>query len=375
MEYTVRCYELCAALSSVERTTWTTTTSTTTSKSVTGLLTGNLYECQVRATCGTSNGSYSASTTFTPTAATTCNTPTNLSSSSVTSSGAMVSWTAVSGASNYTVNVRVLGSSTWGSDISTASTSTALSGLTASTNYEFRVKTNCSTSSSSAYATAATFTTTAATTTSCGVPTGLAASSITGSGFTMTWNTVSGATSYTLRYRVSGATSWITSASSTTSKTISGLTPGASYDTQVKAICGTSNGSYSSTILVVMPATTQSFDEEYEGDTGGSSYGAEDNQCPDMDIAFDYTVSNGTVSFDDQSMIDYTAFLWNFGDGDFAETRHPTHHYAENGTYLFEVRVTDKSGCVGNFSGFVYITDDEPSDDMIDATQLKDFNR
>lgn len=55
--------------------------------------------------------------------------------------------------------------------------------------------------------------------------------------------------------------------------------------------------------------------------TRGSSYRAEDNQCPDMDIAFDYTVSNGTVSFDDQSMIDYTAFLWNFGDGDFAETR------------------------------------------------------
>lgn len=91
----------------------------------------------------------------------TCNAPAGLSSSSVTSSGATVSWTAVSGANNYTVEYKTTAASTWTTAASaTTSTSQAITGLTASTTYDWRVRSNCS-SGSSTYSSAQ-FTTSAA---------------------------------------------------------------------------------------------------------------------------------------------------------------------------------------------------------------------
>ncbi len=90
----------------------------------------------------------------------TCNAPTGLAASSISNTGATVSWTAVSGASNYAVDYKTTVSSTWTSAATaTTATSVTLSGLTASTAYDWRVRTNCS-SSSSTYSTG-TFTTTA----------------------------------------------------------------------------------------------------------------------------------------------------------------------------------------------------------------------
>lgn len=84
----------------------------------------------------------------------TCNAPTGLSNSSVTSSGATVSWAAVSGADNYTVDYKTTAASTWTTAVSaTTSTSQAITGLTASTTYDWRVRSNCS-SGSSAYSSA-----------------------------------------------------------------------------------------------------------------------------------------------------------------------------------------------------------------------------
>ncbi|GAB4091183.1 hypothetical protein GCM10028786_01090 [Flaviaesturariibacter terrae] len=91
-----------------------------------------------------------------------CSAPSGLSASSITSSGATVSWSAVSGAVSYTVQYKTSGASIWTTAASaTTATSVSLTGLTASTTYNYQVSTNCS-GSSSAY-TAASFTTTAAT--------------------------------------------------------------------------------------------------------------------------------------------------------------------------------------------------------------------
>jgi hypothetical protein len=148
----------------VGSTTWTSTTSTTNSKSLSGLLASTNYEFQVQTVCSSGSSAFTSSTTFTTLSATvTCATPTALSASSITSAGATVSWTAVSGASNYAVDYKANSSTTWVSfATATTATSVAISGLTASTLYDYRVRTNCS-GGTSAYASGQ-FTTTAATT-------------------------------------------------------------------------------------------------------------------------------------------------------------------------------------------------------------------
>lgn len=92
-----------------------------------------------------------------PSGGTTCAMATGLSSSSVTTSSATISWTAVSGAASYNVQFRAVGGSTWTSG-NVTSTSASLTGLSAATNYEWQVQTVCA-SGSSAFSSSATFTT------------------------------------------------------------------------------------------------------------------------------------------------------------------------------------------------------------------------
>jgi hypothetical protein len=110
---------------------------------------------------GGARASLASSLGCTAPSGTTCSAPAGLTSSSISSTGATVSWTAVSGAVSYTVQYKASSSSTWITAASaTTATSVAISGLTASTVYNWQVLTNCS-SSSSAY-TASQFTTAAA---------------------------------------------------------------------------------------------------------------------------------------------------------------------------------------------------------------------
>jgi hypothetical protein len=83
-------------------------------------------------------------------------------------------------------------------------------------------------------------------TTSCGDPTGLASSSVTQTSATVSWNTVSGATSYAVDYKASASGTWISAASSTTSTSVNltGLTAGTSYDWRVRANCSSGQGNY-----------------------------------------------------------------------------------------------------------------------------------
>lgn len=88
-----------------------------------------------------------------------CTTPSGLASSGITNTGATVSWGAVSGAVSYAVDYKTTASPTWiSAATATTATSVNLSGLTAATAYDWRVRTNCS-SGSSTYAQAQ-FTTT-----------------------------------------------------------------------------------------------------------------------------------------------------------------------------------------------------------------------
>lgn len=90
----------------------------------------------------------------------TCNIPGSLTATSITSSSATLNWGAVSGATSYNVRYKPTASSTWANSSATA-TSLPVSGLSASTAYEFQVQSVCG-ANSSAYSASATFTTSAA---------------------------------------------------------------------------------------------------------------------------------------------------------------------------------------------------------------------
>ena len=168
--------------------------------------------------------------------------PTGLSSS-VTSSGATVSWTAVSGAVSYAVDYKLSTDVAWTSAATAATTtSVAISGLTASTLYDYRVSTSCGTNGASGFS-AAQFTTSAPFV--CNAPSGLASSAISASGATVSWTAVSGAASYAVDYKLSTDAAWTSAATAatTTSVTISGLTASTLYDYRVSTNCGTNGAS------------------------------------------------------------------------------------------------------------------------------------
>src|SRR5258706_2332839 len=133
----------------------------------------------------------------TPPSSSICNVPGGLTASSVTSATATLNWIST-GAASYNVKYKPTLSSTWTTAAASA-TSLSVSGLSASTAYEFQVQSICA-SGSSAYSSSSTFATLAPAPT-CNVPGGLIASSITSGGATLNWIST-GATGYDIRYKL-----------------------------------------------------------------------------------------------------------------------------------------------------------------------------
>jgi hypothetical protein len=99
----------------------------------------------------------------------------------------------------------------------------------------------------------------------CGVPESLASSAITTTSAVVSWGAVSGATSYTLQYKLSTATTWTTvSGLTSTSFSLTGLASSLTYNYQVNATCSAGTGNYSAsssfTTLSAFPTCTDSYE-------------------------------------------------------------------------------------------------------------------
>ena len=122
------------------------TAATATTINLAGLTQGTGYDWRVRATCAAGSGNY-IQATFTTGAP--CLDPTGLTSSSITSNSATLSWTAVSGASSYAVEYKLSTSGTWTvAAAANTGTSFSLTGLSANTVYDWRIRTNCAAATS-----------------------------------------------------------------------------------------------------------------------------------------------------------------------------------------------------------------------------------
>jgi hypothetical protein len=107
----------------------------------------------------------------------------------------------------------------------------------------------------------------------CGTPSGLASSSVTTTTATISWNAVSGATSYNVQYRVVGAASWISTTSTTASKALTGLTASTNYEFQAQSVCSGGNSSFSSsgTFTTSSISTCSDANEPNETRTAGKT--------------------------------------------------------------------------------------------------------
>jgi len=165
-------------------------------------------------------------------------TPGSLTAGSLTNSSATLSWGAVTGATNYIIQYKSNSSTSWITLNTVATTSYSLTGLAANTTYNWQVKTDCSN-----YSATSNFTTTNTSgggTTPCTAPVGLTNANVTTSSITVQWTPVSGATGYTVQYKLGSSTTWNTAGTtSANAYGLSGLNPGTMYNWRVKSNCST----------------------------------------------------------------------------------------------------------------------------------------
>jgi Secretion system C-terminal sorting domain/Fibronectin type III domain len=176
-------------------------------------------------------------------AQTNCPSPTGLTSANITANGATVSWLSAANNAIYNVRYRTTPNSNW-QTVTAQTTSINLTNLLPQTTYEWQVQTGCiginGTVTLSVFSGSAFFTTLGGPPV-CNVPTGLFANNQTTTSATLHWNST-GATSYKVRYRVSGTTAWTNTGSATNSKNLTGLTSATAYQWQVRSKCVNSTG-------------------------------------------------------------------------------------------------------------------------------------
>jgi len=235
------------------------------SATVSGLAASTGYDFQVFAVNASGAGTASpvVSATTSAAAATPPGQVTGLVAANPTSTAVALSWTApASGGApaTYTVQFRVTGTTPWSTASSTVSvTSFSVTGLTASTSYDFQVIAANAAGSGPASAVA-----TAATTGALAVPgavTGLTAGTATSTTLPLSWAAPSSGgavATYTVQFRVTGTTPWTTATSTltTTSTTVSGLTAATSYDVQVFAVNASGSGTAATLTASTLAAAT-----------------------------------------------------------------------------------------------------------------------
>lgn len=168
-----------------------------------------------------------------------------LSFSAINENSVTISWPSVPGGFNYTVEYKRSDSQNWGGQQITRATSVALNNLSPNTNYDFRVKANCSTGISPfTQISAKTIGATPITCPKIDVVRNFATGSRSTS---MEWSAPAGVKEYAIEYKKVSDSEFTILGNTTNNKVnLLDLVPGTDYTFRVKALCGEISGEYSS---------------------------------------------------------------------------------------------------------------------------------
>jgi hypothetical protein len=237
-----------------------TTLLTSHSRSLTGLTASTTYHFRVRSADAAGNSASSADVVFTTSAApdTTAPTLSSIASGSVTSSGAIVTWTTNEASTTqveYGTTTAYGASTTLNSALLTAHSAT-LSGLQAATTYNYRVR-SADAAGNIAVSSNRTFTTAAAPDTTGPTISNLVAGNLTPTSAVITWSTNEAATSQ-VEFGPTTAYGQQSPASATLvsshRQTLTNLTAGATYHVRVQSADAAGNVSRSNDLTVALPA-------------------------------------------------------------------------------------------------------------------------
>ncbi len=91
---------------------------------------------------------------------------------------------------------------------------------------------------------------------------------------------------------------------------------------------------------------------------------------------FTYEAAELVVTFADQSLDNdgqVVSWQWSFGDGQSADVQHPTHTYANPGTYTVILTVTDDGGAEGSYTEDITVTSETGSGAFLEVDGLVVF--
>ncbi len=167
--------------------------------------------------------------------------PEGLGANTITETTATVTWNAAPNAIDYSVRYRKIDETTW-TTLPAPGNSLTLTALTAFTNYEFQVRSNCTGGLKSNFSGSFKFKTAEP---ACATPTNITITNISANTAEVNWDAVPYALSYTVAWRKINETYWKTEHVTTDTFTITNLIHKTNYEVQIRTNCSNSNGNFS----------------------------------------------------------------------------------------------------------------------------------
>lgn len=226
---------------------WKTIYSKTNTQTLNYLRDSTTYEYQVRTMCSYRNFSnwtpIANFTTLTKATAPPCNTPTNVSVSSITHNSATITWDNDTSIQGWHVRFKKLNDNYW-KTLGSKTNSAVLKWLKDSSIYEYQVRAICGYRNYSNWTSVANFTTLSNTTAPvCNLPTNITANNITYHSATITWDNDTSVQGWHVRFKKPIDSYWTNLGSKTNGIDLKRLKDSTTYEYQIRTNCSYGNSS------------------------------------------------------------------------------------------------------------------------------------